>query len=298
MLLVLAAAALLGLVVATVLAWDSGDGTVVAATTALSRADPGPVHVHGLGIDPADRSLVIAAHTGMFRLARDARKAVRVNDRYQDTMGFTVVGPGRFLGSGHPDPRDENLPPLLGLIQSWDAGRTWAPVSLLRVADFHVLRAAGPRLYGYDAANDRLLTSGDEGRVWETIRKPAPGPIVDLVLDPRDPRKLVATTASELTKAAFASQDGGRSWTRLNDAAGLMAWPSARRLYLADARGRLSASSDAGRTWTTVGEIGAQPAALLAVGAAELYVASSDGTIRRSSDGGTTWTVRSDAAGG
>lgn len=291
----IAAAACLGLVVALVivLLGSSDDGAGVAAVP--SAGDPGPVHVHGLGINPADESLVLATHTGMFRLGRDARRAVRINDRYQDTMGFTVVGPDRFLGSGHPDPRDERLPPLLGLIQSWDAGKTWAPVSLIREADFHVLRAAGSRLYGYDAANDRLLTSGDEGRVWERMRKPAPSPIVDLVLDPGDPERLVATSADELAGAAFASQDGGRSWTRLNDKAGLMAWPSSTRLYLADSGGGISVSSDGGRTWSRLSDIGGVPAAFLAV-EEELYVALHDGTIKRSTDGGTTWTARSGSA--
>jgi hypothetical protein len=36
-------------------------------------------------------------------------------------MGFTIVGPNRFLGSGHPDLRDD-LPPLLGLIESTNRG--------------------------------------------------------------------------------------------------------------------------------------------------------------------------------
>ena len=63
-------------------------------------------------------------------------------------MGFTVTGPDRFLGSGHPDGR-EGLPPFLGLIRSTDAGRTWERVSLLGKRDFHVLEAAGERIYGF-----------------------------------------------------------------------------------------------------------------------------------------------------
>ena len=90
-------------------------------------ADPGPVHVHGLGVNPADGALFIATHTGLFRAEPGERRAVRVGDRFQDTMGFTVTGPDRFLGSGHPDGR-EDLPPFLGLIRSTDAGRTWQPV--------------------------------------------------------------------------------------------------------------------------------------------------------------------------
>ena len=48
--------------------------------------------------------------------------------RSLDTMGLIVVGRRRFLGSGHPDLRDD-LPPFLGLIDSRDAGRSWRAVS-------------------------------------------------------------------------------------------------------------------------------------------------------------------------
>ncbi|MGH8573776.1 MAG: hypothetical protein ACREX8_14560, partial [Gammaproteobacteria bacterium] len=81
--------------------------------------DSGPVHVHGLGINPSDRSLYVATHTGLFRVGHAETRAKRVGSSDQDTMGFTIVGPNRFLGSGHPDlneAREKNLPSLLGLI--------------------------------------------------------------------------------------------------------------------------------------------------------------------------------------
>jgi hypothetical protein len=68
-----------------------------------SVSDPGPEHVHALGLNPGDRSLFIATHNGLYRLPPDAQRAERVGDRYQDTMGFTVVGRDHFLGSGHPE---------------------------------------------------------------------------------------------------------------------------------------------------------------------------------------------------
>ncbi|MGH2838494.1 MAG: F510_1955 family glycosylhydrolase, partial [Thermoleophilaceae bacterium] len=64
--------------------------------------DPGPIHVHGLGVNPADGALFIATHTGLYRAPDGELAAERVGDRYQDTMGFTVTGPDSFLGSGHP----------------------------------------------------------------------------------------------------------------------------------------------------------------------------------------------------
>jgi hypothetical protein len=124
---------------------------------------PGPTHVHGLGVDPRDGALFLATHSGLFRSAEGERAANRVGDSFQDTMGFTVIGPGRFLGSGHPDAQSDQ-PPLLGLVESSDSGRSWRSVALAGEADFHVLRTAGSTVVGYDAANDRLLRLTREGR--------------------------------------------------------------------------------------------------------------------------------------
>jgi hypothetical protein len=80
--------------------------------------DPGVSHVHGLGINPADGSLIVATHYGSFRIPRDGDEAVRIGDSFQDTMGFTVAGPDHFLGSGHPDLAGARAgrPSRLGLI--------------------------------------------------------------------------------------------------------------------------------------------------------------------------------------
>jgi hypothetical protein len=57
--------------------------------------DPGPVHVHGLGVNPRDGALFIATHTGLFRAAPEERRARRVAGRSQDTLGFTVLALSR-----------------------------------------------------------------------------------------------------------------------------------------------------------------------------------------------------------
>jgi photosystem II stability/assembly factor-like uncharacterized protein len=280
---------LLGLVaVAVVLAaagvWRlSGDGR------GTSAADAGPVHVHGLGINPADQALFIATHTGLFRAGDGESKAVRVGDNYQDTMGFTVVGENRFLGSGHPDLRTD-LPPLLGLIESTDDGKSWEPISLLGEADFHVLRSARDRVYGYDASNDRLLVSGDAGRTWDEVERPAP--LVDLAIDPEDSSHVVAAGASDPAQGLYESHDGGQSWDSIGTIVGLLAWPVAERLFLVNGGGEVFLNPNGGR-FEHRGSIGGQPAALLGQGADELFVALHDGTIKRSTDEGATWTIRS-----
>ena len=246
-------------------------------------SDSGPLHVHGLGINPANGALVIATHTGLFRAMPGEQRARRVGDLYQDTMGFTVVGPDRFLGSGHPDARAD-LPPLLGLIRSEDGGSTWDPVSLLGEADFHVLRAAGRQVYGFDSTKARFLVSGDGGRSWD--ERVPPDPLFDLAIDPGHAERIVGSGEAGL----FSSRDAGRRWRRLSrDRAGLLAWAGA--LYLIDARGRVQRSGDAGRSWTGVGDVGGQPAAF-AASDRELLVALHDGTVKLSTDGGRSWSVR------
>jgi hypothetical protein len=283
--------------VAGTLLWQRGDGGEplsdgAESLSGVAATDPGPVHVHGLGVNPADGALFIATHTGLYRVDQGARTAERVGDRLQDTMGFTIVGPDRFLGSGHPDlteASEKNLPPLLGLIESTDEGESWRSISLLGEADFHVLRFGGQRVYGYDASNDRLLVSADGGRSWNELEKP--GPIVDLAVDPRNAGRILVASAGGVEEGLFESRDGGESWKRVGEAIGLLAWPG--RLYLVSGGGQVFASGDGGRRFERQGEIGGRPAALVAEGPRELYAALHDGTIKRSTDGGATWTVRS-----
>ncbi len=197
--------------------------------------DPGPVHVHGLGPNPADGALFIATHTGLFRLAEGERKAKRVDGRrYQDTMAFAVIGPDRFLGSGHPDVR-QDLPPFLGLIESRDAGRSWNEISLQGEADFHLLELGGKRVYGFgsdfESREERFLSSRDGGRTWRRLAFPEA--LVSLAVDPADPEHLVATGSEGL----YASPDGGRSWRSAGSTTGLLTWPRPERLYLVDQRG-------------------------------------------------------------
>jgi hypothetical protein len=266
------------------------EGAESAAPDLLTPTDPGPVHVHGLGINPADGALFIATHTGTYRLSPDAQKAQRVGEGRQDTMGFTVVGPNRFLGSGHPDPQAmsaQNLPPNLGLIESVDGGRTWRSVSLLGEADFHVLRSRGNRVYGFDSTNGRFLVSRNHGATWS--RRPIPGGLLDLAVNPLRSSHVVA--ASE--RGLISSIDDGASWRMLGEWVGLLAWPAPARLFQVDGAGVVHASRDSGKRWRPVGDIGGQPAAFLAETADDLYVALHDGTVKQSADGGRSWAVRS-----
>ncbi len=278
------------LVVALVIVFTRDNSAGSPSSLEVIAADPGPIHVHGLGINPTDGSLYIATHSGLWRTAPGETRAERVGNRMQDTMGFTIIGADRFLGSGHPDQqqfRDEGLPPLLGLIESTDGGESWQPISLLGEADFHVLLSKGSRVYGFDATNERLMFSRDAGRTW-TERRP-PAPLFDMAVHPSDLSRLIASGEGGLWK----STTEGREWSLEGEGVGHLAWPAPRRLYLVTTTGLARMSPDGGERWTTVGDVGGEPAALLAQTAQELYVALHDGTVKRSRDGGRTWAVRS-----
>jgi hypothetical protein len=241
-------------------------------------------HIHGLGVNPADNALVVATHTGMFRLPKDGSRLQPVGDRLQDTMGFMIVGPDHFLGSGHPDfYKDPDLPPLLGLVESRDGGRSWTPRSMLGRADLHVLRARGRFVVGYDVSKERILVSRDGGRTWRARR--FGGVLVDLVIDPADPNRLLATSGAQL----LISRNAGRSWRSITETTGLLAWPERDRLYLLASDGRLWWSPDHGRRWQARGQIGGRPAAFSASPGGRLIGATEAGVIRKSRDGGRTW---------
>lgn len=267
---------------------ESDSSAAGGSSGAPSSEDPGPVHVHGLGVDPADKALFIASHTGLFRLPHGDQEPERVADRYQDTMAFTIVGPRRFLGSGHPDGR-EDLPPFLGLIESQNAGETWEEVSLMGEVDFHLLAAQGQSVYGFgsewEGDEALFLASSDGGRTWD--KRPVPAPLIGLALSPEDPRVLVASSPSGL----LFSRDGAASWQSIPGSPGLLAWPGADELYLANARGVVSLSSDQGKSWEVVGLLPDAPAAF-GSGESRLLAATHSGEILESGDGGSSWEKR------
>lgn len=272
------------LTAAALVAAGCGGSDAAAPPAGVPADDPGVIHVHAVAVDPADQAVLLATHTGLFRLPAGVSRPELVGTLRQDTMGFTVVGAGRYLGSGHPDIRT-GQPPLLGLIASGDGGRTWSPVSLAGTVDFHILRAAGARVVGMDSQTGKVLVSDDSGKRW--TRHAPPGDLVDLVLDPADPDRFVASTTTGLV----ASADAGRTWARLADGPGYLAWPRGGPLFRLAPDGRLAASTDAGRTWRERGTIGGEPSAFSAADADRLLATLHEGALMESRDGGATWST-------
>ena len=174
------------------------------------------------GAIPPDGSLMIATHTGLFRVGTegDARYAWPIAIRTR--WGFTVVGPDHFLGSGHPGSvRDD--PPFLGLIESRDAGNEWRPISLRGKVDFPCTRGAGrnrvrirERLrHARGALPSKRGRTDAHGFGWHRPRRYA-----GLAIDPRDPRHIVALGEQR----GYVSRDAGSRWRPLGTPGGLVTW--------------------------------------------------------------------------
>jgi hypothetical protein len=243
-------------------------------------------HVHGVGVDPADGSLYIATHSGLFRSPEGSTSATRVGESTQDTMGFTIAGPDQFLGSGHPG-AGEDGPASLGLIESSDGGTSWKEVSLGGEADFHVLHYGAGRVYGFNGLSGLIMVSDDDGATWEEIEPPQPA--IDLAVNPDDPTEMLISTEAGIG----VTRDAGKNWTGLAKKIGFLAWPKRDALYLVDGAGTVQLSEDSGSSWKQLGNIGGPPAAFAAAADGALYAALGDGTVMGSDDGGQSWQVRS-----
>lgn len=276
---------------AVVLTQSGDDGERLRAASGLPpvEVETGVVHVHGLGVDPGDGLLYAATHSGLFRVPEQGR-AERVANRAQDTMGFSIVGPGKFIGSGHPDFREDDVrPPLLGLIESDDRGETWDRISLHGEADFHALHAAHGNVYGYDATSQTFMVSEDR-KDWD---RRSQLPMADFAVDPTDPDTLLATTEQGVVRSA----DGGRAWTPVAGAPTLvvLSWAEQGQLYGVTPDGTVQRSEDGGVTWGERGSVGGEPEAItvdVRGGEETLYVAASDRGIVASTDQGRTFTTR------
>lgn len=270
-------------------AWSLISERMDSGQPAMSSAEPegpGVIHVHGLGINSGNGALYAATHSGLFAIPSQGR-AQRVAGRFQDTMAFTIAGSDSFLASGHPDIRDYlrgAVPPLLGLIESRNAGQTWQPLSLLGQADFHTLRIVDGRIYGYDSTGGVLLTSADR-RQWETLARLV---IEDFVINPKNPNQFIASTPAGLQT----SMDGGRTWQpHTGPPLKMLGWDPEAGLWGLTAQGGVFHATDDGATWQQTGTAGGVPEAMLVTPDA-LYVAIQEQGIRVSADGGMTWTER------
>lgn len=267
----------------------SGSRTVAAGDTlpGSQGGDDGPsglAHVHGVGRDPGDDSILLATHYGLWRVA-EAGEPELVGDHRHDLMGFSVVGAEHFVASGHPNGAP-SLPSHLGLIESTDAGRTWKSVSLLGDVDFHALHASADQTWGWDSTTGRLMVSDDQ-EDWDVRAREVV--IVDFAVSPEREDTVVASMpVSETELEVRRSTDGGREFTAVEDGPQLarLTWGSG-GLFGFDLEGAVWRSSDEGKAWRRVGEVGELPQAVAATD--DELLAATKGAVQRSTDGGRTW---------
>ena len=276
-------ARVLGAALAALLVLAACGGDEEPAEPETVSSDPGLIHVHGLGRNPADGALMVATHTGLFRVS-GGEPPQRIADNYQDTMGFTVIGPDHFLGSGHPGSTDD--PPFLGLIESHNAGERWRPVSLRGEVDFHVLEAQDRTVYGFgsdwETREARFLRSRDGGRSWQRLAPPES--LTGLAIDPEDPDRIVALGEER----GYVSRDGGETWRPVPVPGGLVTWTREAGVVAVDLAGKVRTADDPEGDWEETGSVGAAPAALDAA-EEELLLATHKPELLGSTDGGRTW---------
>jgi hypothetical protein len=252
-----------------------------------------PPYVNALDIDPATGDFLMTTNRGFFRIdARThavarVRATVTASSRSAGVGTFLDIlstGPGKLLGSGHPDAKGQ-LPPYLGLIASADGGRSWRSVSKLGESDVHKIVALHGRLYAFDAVLGAMLISSDGGRTFVERFTP-PGLIIDFAVDPSDADHPLAATDARLVR----STDGGKRWRPIDTGQGIrLAWPAAYALYRAEKDGTVSRSRDGGERWERVGKVPGEPSRFKALGPERLDLALSDGTIAATQDGGRRW---------
>lgn len=235
-------------------------------------------HVHGLGIDPADKRVYVATHNGLYTVAKGQEPKL-VGESKDDFMGFTVTGDNTFVASGHGAPGSDR-PGNVGLIETKDAGTTWTSRSLSGEADFHSLDSAKGIVYGYEGCRIRVssdLKSWDDRATLEAV---------DLAVSPNGDR-LLATTA----EGVVTSTDGGRTFGKgAGPVQAFLSWPTEKSLFGIGPSGKLSRSEDRGETWRQLTAVpGGQPQALTAVNADHVLVATQTG-VYESRDGGNTFT--------
>lgn len=236
-------------------------------------------HVHGIGLNPADDTVYVASHNGVFTV--EGGKGVLIAGLRQDTMGFTVAGPDDFLASGHPDPASDTPNPL-GLIRSTDRAQTWEAQSLGGREDLHSIDSVKGLVYAYSSAGE-LMVSQDR-KTWKSVLTAA---LIDFAADPQQSSRLVATTQA----GQVIAWDVGQK-PRPVDSAPRLAFIDRTvdsNLVGVDPSGQVFASDPNGRTWTARAKLEGQPEAI-SVRAETWYAATTTG-IYQSVDEGRSWSL-------
>lgn len=168
-------------------------------------------HVHGVGVDPTDSSILYIATHGDFYQSRSGSPPVKVDKVRADYMAFNAPHDksSPLYASGHPSSGGNT-----GLIKSTDGGITWQSVSkvLEPPVDFHAmtLSKSDPNLIlGFDSGGRGLFKTIDAGNTWENLEYPEY--ISALTISPNGSQLIFAGTGSGIYK----SNDMGITWNNI-----------------------------------------------------------------------------------
>lgn len=212
------------------------------------------IHVHGLGVDPSDPSVLYIATHGDFYKSVDGGTPVKVDRQRADYMAFNApMAEGAPLySSGHPSTGGNT-----GLIKSTDGGQTWQPVSAVLdpPVDFHAMAvsASDPGvIIGFDSGGRGLFKTADAGGTWDRFDYPGEY-VAALAIAPDNPEVMFAGTPD----GVFQSEDGAASWTQINQYEGIavmaLAFDAEGNLYASTGEFGLARSPDLGQTWQGIG---------------------------------------------
>ena len=210
------------------------------------------IHVHGLGTDPSDPSILYIATHGDFYKSVNGSPPVKVDQQRADYMAFNAP-PAEgvpLYASGHPATGGN-----MGLVKSTDGGQTWQLVStvLEQPVDFHAMAVSKSDLnviIGFDSGGRGLFKTEDAGTTWQKLDYP--DYITALAIAPDDSEAVFAGTG----KGIFKSSDGGNTWTQLNEYEGIqifaLAFDAEGMLYASTEIFGLGKSSDRGVSWENI----------------------------------------------
>lgn len=212
-------------------------------------------HIHGLGYDPADRTILYIATHGDFYQSTNRSSPIKVDQHRTDYMAFNApTNPGYPLyASGHPDTGGN-----AGLIQSTDGGKTWQLVSKVSEppVDFHAMSVSktNPQIIiGFDSGKQKLFKTQDGGSSWQILETP-PG-ISSIAISPLDSELVMVGTS----KGLFKSIDGGNSWVKINSYENLkvfaVAFDEDNQLFGSVETFGIVGSSDLGDSWGALGNV-------------------------------------------
>ena len=168
-------------------------------------------HVHGIGVDPTDSSILYIATHGDFYQSRDGATPVKVDKIRADYMAFNAPNnkDSPLYASGHPSSGGNT-----GLIKSTDGGITWQQVAkvLEPAVDFHAMTLSNsdPNLIlGFDSGGRGLFKTIDAGNTWENLEYPEY--ISTLAISPDDSQLIFTGTGNGI----FKSNDDGITWNHI-----------------------------------------------------------------------------------